>query len=88
MTENSCATVLVVDDFPEWRSRIRETLQRRPEWKIIAEASDGEEAVYKATGTDNTGSALSLAYQADMGFSKGKFIGTDGRVHHGTQVFV
>lgn len=48
MTEKSCATVLVVDDFPEWRSRIRETLLRRPEWKIIAEASDGEEAVHKA----------------------------------------
>lgn len=40
------------------------------------------------TGTDSTGATMSLAYQADMGFSKGKFIGTDGRVHHGTQVFV
>ena len=40
------------------------------------------------TGTDSTGSTMSLAYQADMGFSKGKFIGTDGHVHHGTQVFV
>ena len=49
MTENLYATVLVVDDFPEWRTRIRETLRRRPEWKIIAEASDGEEAVHKAT---------------------------------------
>ena len=49
MREHSHATVLVVDDFPEWRSRIRETLLRRPEWKVIAEASDGEEAVYKAT---------------------------------------
>jgi hypothetical protein len=39
-------------------------------------------------GTDNTGATMSLAYQADMGFSKGKFIGTDGRVHQGTQVFV
>ena len=40
------------------------------------------------TGTDNTGATMSLAYQADMGFSQGKFIGTDGRVHEGTQVFV
>ena len=40
------------------------------------------------TGTDSTGATMSLAYQADMGFSKGKFIGTDGRVHQGTQVFV
>lgn len=40
------------------------------------------------TGTDSTGATMSLAYQADMGFSKGKFIGTDGRVRRGTQVFV
>ena len=40
------------------------------------------------TGRDSTGATISLAYQADMGFSKGKFIGADGRVHHGTQVFV
>ena len=40
------------------------------------------------TGTDSTGATMPLAYQADMGFSTGKFIGTDGRVHHGTQVFV
>ena len=41
------------------------------------------------TGTDTTtGSTMPLAYQADMGFSQGKFIGSDGRVHQGTQVFV
>jgi len=40
------------------------------------------------TGTDSTGATMSLAYQADMGFSQGKFIGADGRVHEGTQVFV
>jgi DNA-binding NarL/FixJ family response regulator len=55
MTENSCATVLVVDDFADWRSRLREILQTHPEWKIIAEASDGEDAVHKAT-----------EYQADI----------------------
>ena len=41
------------------------------------------------TGTDaNTGDMTPLAYQADMGFSQGKFIGIDGRPHHGTFVFV
>jgi hypothetical protein len=40
------------------------------------------------TGTDSTGATMSLAYQADMGFSQGKFIGTDGHVRQGTQVFV
>lgn len=41
------------------------------------------------TGTDTkTGMTMPLAYQADMGFSKGKFVGTDGRVRRGTFVFV
>ena len=41
------------------------------------------------TGTDPaTGAPTSLAFQADMGFSQGKFIGTDGRQHRGTFAFV
>jgi hypothetical protein len=41
------------------------------------------------TGTDTTtGDTTSLAYQADMGFGQGKFIGIDGSPHHGTFVFV
>jgi hypothetical protein len=41
------------------------------------------------TGTDTTsGDTTSLAYQADMGFGQGKFIGIDGSQHHGTFVFV
>jgi hypothetical protein len=41
------------------------------------------------TGTNtDTGETVSLAYQADMGFSKGKFIGTDGQLNHGTFAFV
>ena len=40
------------------------------------------------TGKDSTGATMPLAYQADMGFSQGKFIGRDGRVQQGTQVFV
>ena len=40
-------------------------------------------------GTDTmTGAATPLAFQADMGFSQGKFIGTDGRHHRGTFAFV
>ena len=39
------------------------------------------------TGTMN-GSSMPLAFRADMGFSKGKFIGTDGRHHEGTFAFV
>ena len=41
------------------------------------------------TGTNTmTGETMPLGYQADMGFSQGKFIGTDGRQHHGTFAFV
>jgi hypothetical protein len=41
------------------------------------------------TGTNTTtGVTTPLAFRADMGFSKGKFIGTDGRRHHGTFAFV
>jgi hypothetical protein len=40
-------------------------------------------------GTDlATGAMTPLAFQADMGFSQGKFIGTDGRQHRGTLAFV
>lgn len=39
------------------------------------------------TGTAATGSAR-LSFQADMGFSQGKFVGTDGRLHRGTFAFV
>jgi hypothetical protein len=41
------------------------------------------------TGTDEeTGATTPLAFQADMGFSQGKFIGVDGRRHEGTFAFV
>jgi hypothetical protein len=40
-------------------------------------------------GTDTaTGAMTRLAFQADMGFSQGKFIGTDGQQHKGTFAFV
>jgi len=35
-----------------------------------------------------TGVSTPLAYQADMGFSQGKFIGSDGHAHEGTFAFV
>lgn len=41
------------------------------------------------TGTNtDTSETMALKFQADMGFSQGKFIGVDGRSHHGTLVFV
>jgi DNA-binding NarL/FixJ family response regulator len=49
MTHSSFASILIVDDFPGWRARVREILAARPEWKIISEASDGREAVQEAS---------------------------------------
>jgi DNA-binding NarL/FixJ family response regulator len=40
--------ILVVDDFKDWQRQVRSLLQVRPAWQIIAEASDGPEAVQKA----------------------------------------
>jgi hypothetical protein len=41
------------------------------------------------TGTNTTtGAMTSLAFQADMGFGQGKFIGADGQPHQGTLAFV
>ncbi len=41
--------ILVTDDFEDWRRQLRLLFQARPQWQIIAEASDGSEAVQKAT---------------------------------------
>src|ERR1700730_18068487 len=40
------------------------------------------------TGTDAMGTPTPLAYQADMGFGKGKFIDINGHQRSGTFVFV
>lgn len=40
--------VLVADDFEGWRRQVRLRFQVRPQWQIIAEVSDGSEAVQKA----------------------------------------
>jgi DNA-binding NarL/FixJ family response regulator len=44
----SLIRVLVVDDFENWRRQVGLVLQARPAWQVIAEASDGSEAVQKA----------------------------------------
>jgi hypothetical protein len=41
------------------------------------------------TGTNTiTSATMPLAFQADMGFSQGTFVGTDGQEHRGTFAFV
>lgn len=46
--ERSIVRVVVVDDFEPWRRQICSTLLERPEFQIIAEVSDGQDAVRKA----------------------------------------
>ena len=42
---NTFISILVADDFAEWRVGVRSLLRVRPEWQVIAEACDGVEAV-------------------------------------------
>ena len=44
----SVIRVLVVDDFEPWRLFVASTLQKRPDLRIVFEASDGMQAVHKA----------------------------------------
>ncbi len=40
--------ILIADDHEGWRRQVRLLFQERPQWQVIAEASDGSEAVQKA----------------------------------------
>ena len=44
----SSIRILVADDFEDWRRQVRLQFQAGPRWQIIAEVSDGSEAVQKA----------------------------------------
>jgi DNA-binding NarL/FixJ family response regulator len=44
----SSIRILIADDHLGWRRQVRLLLQARPEWQVIAEASDGPEAIQKA----------------------------------------
>jgi DNA-binding NarL/FixJ family response regulator len=40
--------IFIVDDFKDWRRQAHSLLQSWPAWQVIAEASDGTEAVQMA----------------------------------------
>lgn len=46
--DNCSARVLLVDDFELWRMHVRSFLSEQPGFKVVAEASDGREAVQRA----------------------------------------
>jgi DNA-binding NarL/FixJ family response regulator len=45
---SSSIRVLIADDYEGWRRQVRLLFKARPQWQIIAEATDGREAVEKA----------------------------------------
>jgi DNA-binding NarL/FixJ family response regulator len=49
MASSRQARILLVDDFAPWREQLRSLLDTRSDWNIIGEASDGQEAIEKAT---------------------------------------
>jgi DNA-binding NarL/FixJ family response regulator len=48
VVEVRCVRVLLVDDNEPWRRYLRDTLEKHPGWEIVAEGSNGFEAVQKA----------------------------------------
>lgn len=44
--------VLLVDDHPLFRRGLRQVLDREPDLRVVAEGSDGAEAVERALGGD------------------------------------
>jgi DNA-binding NarL/FixJ family response regulator len=48
-TKSRLVKILLVDDHPLLRFALKEILEKQPEFKVIAEASDGAEAVSLAT---------------------------------------
>jgi DNA-binding NarL/FixJ family response regulator len=44
----SSFSILIADDYEGWRRQARLLFQARPEWQVVAEASDGSEAIQKA----------------------------------------
>ena len=47
MHNGDTVRILVVDDFEPWRREVCTMLQRRPEFRVVAEVADGLEAVQK-----------------------------------------
>ena len=68
------ARILIVDDFPSWRARVREILAAHPEWKIISEASDGQVAVQEASELQPDIVVLDIALPGLNGIEAAKMI--------------
>lgn len=74
MTHFAFARILIVDDFPAWRARVRKILAAHPEWKVISEASDGQEAVQEASELQPDIVVLDIALPRLNGIEAAKMI--------------
>lgn len=74
MTQSTFASILIVDDFSGWRTRVREILAAHPEWKIISEASDGQQAVEEASELQPDIVVLDIALPRLNGIETAKMI--------------
>jgi two-component system NarL family response regulator len=75
LTVNNQARILIVDDFAPWRTQVRSLLLKaRPEWHIIGEASDGQEAVEKASQLEPDIILLDLTMPRMNGIEAAKII--------------
>lgn len=46
--KKSLVRVLIVDDFPAWRSFVALQIKQKKAWQVVSQASDGVEAIQKA----------------------------------------
>ena len=46
--KKSLVRVLIVDDFPAWRSFVTLQVKRKKAWQVVSQASDGGEAIQQA----------------------------------------
>jgi len=66
--------ILVADDLSQWRSVVRTILQNRPEWRIVCEANNGEDAVQKAVEYEPDIALLDISMPILNGFEAAKKI--------------
>lgn len=64
----------MADDFSQWRSVVRTILQDTPEFRIICEATNGEEAVQKAADHSPDIALLDIGMPILNGFEAAKRI--------------
>ena len=66
--------VLIVDDHPVMRELLRQVLEAYPDISIVAEASNGEEAVTRATQLQPTVAIIDIRLPTMSGIEASKLI--------------